>query len=112
MTTFLKLVFTALVLNACVQAGRSAWTFYQFEDAVQQAVLFSSKMTPDQLEARVLALAQEHQVPVKPETVSVTYMQTQATVTGSYTDDVAIVPRAYTYKWTHALDLNVRRMPY
>lgn len=112
MTTFFKLALTALTLNACVQAGRSAWTFYQFEDSVHQAVLFSAKMTPEQLEGRILQLAAEHHVPVDPESVTVTYAQTQATITGRYTDAVPVVPGAYVYKWEHALDMDVRRVPY
>ena len=112
MSTFLKLAFAALILNACVQAGSSAWTFYQFEDKVQQTLLFSSRMTPEQVKTRMMALASEFEVPLAEDTVEVTYVQTQARVKGSYTDDVTIIPRGYVYKWTHALDLDVRRVPY
>ena len=35
MSTIIKLLITALVLNACFQGGRSAWGFYQFQDEVQ-----------------------------------------------------------------------------
>ncbi len=112
MSTFLKLAFTALVLNACVQAGRSAWTFYQFEDSVQQAVLFSSSQTAPQVKARIVQLATQQQVPISPDVVEVTYAGTQARVTGQYTDHVKLVPGAYVYDWTHVLDLDVRRVPY
>jgi len=112
MSTIIKLIFTALVLNACVQAGRSSWNFYQFQDAVQQATLFSSKETPEQLKARVVDIAGEQQVPLDAATVTIEYMATQARVKGSYTDDVQLVPGAYTYRWTHELDLDVRRVPY
>ncbi len=112
MSTIIKLLFTALILNACVQAGRSSWTFYQFQDAVQQATLFSGKETPEQLKARVLALAEEHQVPIEPESVDVVFQSTQARVKGSYTDEVKLVPGGPPYKWTHDLNLDVRRVPY
>ena len=112
MSTIIKLLFTALMVNACVQAGRSSWTFYQFEDAVQQATLFSGKETPEQLKARVVAIAREQQVPLDTETVTVTYQATQARVKASYTDDVKLVPGAYVYRWTHELDLDIRRVPY
>jgi ABC-type Fe3+-hydroxamate transport system substrate-binding protein len=111
MSTIIKLIFTALVLNACVQAGRSSWTFYQFQDAVQQATLFSGKETPEQLKARVIALAGEHQVPLDVATVTVDYQATQARVKGSYTDEVKLVP-GYVYQWDHVLSLDVRRVPY
>ncbi len=112
MATIIKLIFTALVLNACVQAGRSSWNFYQFQDAVQQATLFSSKETPEQLKARVLAIAGEQQVPIEAASVSVAFQATQARVTGSYTDDVILLPGGPPYKWTHELNLDVRRVPY
>lgn len=111
MSTFIKLVFTALILNACVQAGRSSWNFYQFQDSVEQATLFSGRETPEQLKARVISLATEQQVPLDLQTVSVEFQATQARVKGEYTDDVKLVP-GYIYKWTHALNLDIRRVPY
>ena len=51
-------------------------------------------------------------MPIDPTSIEVTYAGTQARVTGSYTDDVKLVPGAYVYDWTHALDLDVRRVPY
>lgn len=112
MATVIKLIFTALILNACVQAGRSSWTFYQFQDAVQQATLFSGKETPEQLKAQVLKLAADAQVPLDLATVKVTYQATQARVTGSYTDEVKLLPGGKPYLWTHELNLDVRRVPY
>jgi hypothetical protein len=112
MSTLIKLLLAALVVNACVQAGRSSWNFYQFQDSVEQATLFSWKDTPEQLKARVMVIAGEHQVPLEPETVVVSYQATQARVKGNYTDDVRLVPGAYTYRWTHELDLDIRRVPY
>lgn len=112
MSTFLKLAFTALVLNACFQFGRSAWTFYQFEDSVQQAALFSASQTAPQVKARISQLIGQHQVPLDPDAVQVEYAGTQARITGAYTDKVAVVPGVYAYDWTHALDLDVRRVPY
>lgn len=112
MSTFFKLAITALVLNACVQAGRSAWTFYQFEDSVQQAALFSASQTAPQVKARILELAEEQEVPIDPAVVEVSYRGTQARITGEYTDHVSLIPGGYVYDWTHVLDLDVRRVPY
>jgi hypothetical protein len=112
MSTFLKLAFTALVLNACVQAGRSALTFYQFEDSVQQAALFSASQTAPQVKARIVEIATEHEVPIEPAAIEVKYAGTQARITGQYTDHVRLVPGGYVYDWTHVLNLDVRRVPY
>jgi DNA-binding transcriptional regulator YbjK len=112
MSTLFKLVVTAFVLNACVQLGRSTWTYFQFQDAVQQAVLFSTNQTAEQLKVRVSEIARDLQVPVDPQTVSVTFQNVQARITASYVDNVRLVPGGYVYKWTHAMDLDMRRMAY
>ena len=112
MTTFIKLVITALILNACFQGGRSAWGFYQFQDAVQQAVLFSTAQSPEQRKKKSVAIANEQQIDLDPATVSVSYVSTQARIKASYVDDVALVPGGHAYKWEHAIDLDMRRMAY
>lgn len=109
MSTILKLAFVALLLNACVQSGRSAWAFYEFRDAVHEAVLFSGNRTPPEVRERILAIAEEQNLPVDPETVSVEYRGTQAHVTGTYVDPVHLVPGVFTYPWEHALDMDIRR---
>jgi hypothetical protein len=112
MATFFKLVVAALVLNACVQLGRSSWTFFQFQDAVQQAVLFSTNQTAEQLRVRINEIAREMALPVDPETVNVTFQNVQARVSARYVDNVSLLPGGYVYKWTHALDVDMRRMAY
>jgi len=112
MSTLIKLLLTALVLNACFQGGRSAWGFYQFQDQVQQAVLFSTTQSADQLKARIANVANEMQVQLEPETFSVSYVGTQAKIKASYTDEVALLPAGPAYKWRHELDVDMRRMAY
>lgn len=112
MATFFKLVLAALVINSCLQLGRSAVTFYQFQDAVQQAVLFSANQSAEQLKGRVNEIARDMQLPVDPQTVSVSFQTVQARITATYVDSVPVVPGGYRYKWTHALDLDMRRMMY
>jgi hypothetical protein len=112
MSTVIKLLITALVLNACFQGGRSAWGFYQFEDSVQQAVLFSTTQTAEQLTARIAKVAQEQNIELEPGSLSVRYLSTQAVIKASYTDDVHLLPGGPPYKWIHAIDLDMRRMAY
>jgi len=112
MSTILKFLITALVLNACFQGGRSAWGFYQFQDQVQQAVLFSTTQSPEQLKARINGIADEQQVEIEPETFTVTYQGTQARIRASYTDDVALLPGGRPYQWRHELNVDMRRMAY
>ncbi len=112
MSTFIKLLITALVLNACFQGGRSAWGFYQFQDEVQQAVLFSTTQTAEQLKARIANIADELQVELDPAAFTVAYQGTQARIKARYTDQVPLLPGGYKYQWLHALEVDMRRMPY
>jgi hypothetical protein len=112
MSTIIKLLITALVLNACFQGGRSAWGFYQFQDEVQQAVLFSTTQTAEQLKARIATAASELQKDLDPETFTVAYQGTQARIRAAYTDQVPLLPGGYRYKWLHELEVDMRRMPY
>ncbi len=112
MSTIIKLLMTVLVLNACFQGGRSAWSFYEFQDQVQQAVLFSTRQTADQLKARVAAIADEMQKELEPETFTVAYQGTQARINAGYTDAVPLLPGGFHYKWRHALAIDMLRMSY
>jgi hypothetical protein len=112
MSTIFKLIVTGLMLNACVQLGRSSWAFYEFQDAVQQAVLFSTNKTAEQLEARVRQIANEQGLPVDPDTVVATFQGVNAHVTARYVDNVRLVPGGYVYKWAHALEIDMRRMAF
>lgn len=112
MSTIIKLLITALVLNACFQGGRSAWAFYQFQDAVQQAVLFSTSQTPEQLKARIAGEAAELQKELDPATFTVAFQGTQARIKARYTDQVPLVPGGFRYAWLHELDVDMRRMAY
>ena len=79
---------------------------------MQQAVLFSTTQTADQLKARISGIAEEQRLKLDPETFSVVYEGMAAVITASYADDVALVPGGPKYKWRHDLDVNMRRMAY
>ena len=105
MSTIIKLLITALVLNACFQGGRSAWGFYQFQDEVQQAVLFSTTQSAEQLKARIANAAAEMQKDLDPETFSVAYLGTQANIEGQ-ADETFV--RETTRQLTRTLDAVAR----
>ncbi|MGE0813084.1 MAG: hypothetical protein AB7O28_05980 [Vicinamibacterales bacterium] len=112
MSTLVKLIVVGLILNGCVQLARSTWAFYEFQDAVQQAVLFSSNQTAEQFKARVADIAREQELPLEPASVNVVFQNVQAKITATYVDDVHLVPGAYVYQWRHHLDVDMRRMAY
>lgn len=111
MKTLIKMAVAAVVLNAVVQAGLAQWRFYQFEDAVEQAALFSSKLTEEQLAAQVFAEAERRGLPVEASAIEVRMTTLEASVRLRYVEPVTLVPRTYTREWPFAMDVTVRRVP-
>jgi hypothetical protein len=69
--TLFALVLAALVVNACVRAGDSAWRFYQLRDAVEQAARYGELKTTSLLRKRILQLALDHDVELSEDNVVV-----------------------------------------
>ncbi len=57
MKTILGLIFAAIVVNACVRIGDSAWRNYQLEDSINQEARFGESKTPSMLRRKVIQLA-------------------------------------------------------
>lgn len=93
MKTILKLLVTLAVLNAVARAGSAAWTYYQFKDAVQQAVIFGAGTPVTQLHNQVLARAAEMEVPLAPENVGVEREGARTWASVAYTQPVEFFPR-------------------
>jgi hypothetical protein len=94
--TLIKLLVMLAVLNAVARAGSAAWTYYQFRDAVQQSVIFGSGTPIGELHGQILARANELEVPVTAEQVTVQREGTRTWADVSYTQPVELFPR-YTY---------------
>jgi len=57
LTTIIKLLIAALVLNACAQAGMAYFKLYQFQDAMHEVLLFAPNASDADVTARVMDLA-------------------------------------------------------
>jgi hypothetical protein len=99
MKTLFKVVIAVLVLNASARGAWSMWTYYQFKDAAQQIVLFGHRSTPQELHDGILAKAEELQLPVNPEEISVYRDGVRTIAEGTYTQSVEFFPN-YTYPVT------------
>lgn len=110
MWTVIKLAIALVLLNAVAQAGLALFHQYKFQDAVQEALLFSQNASDAELVDRVMAIAQEQDVPIDASDVVVTRKQFETDVAIEYTEDVVLVPGVYTKAWTFAPSASVRRM--
>jgi len=103
----LSLVVAALVLNACVRLGDSAWRNYQLSDAVEQAARYGSIKTTSLLRKRVIDLAREHDVELTDDDVVVEKRGQQTYVSVSYAETIPLVPRLYTREQAYDISFSV-----
>jgi hypothetical protein len=92
MTTIIKLVLAAALLTAAFQASRAIMSNYQFEDDVEQAMLFAPNSSDEQLVQKVLELAEEYGLPVGAEDIAVSERASDRIVDITYTTNVAFIP--------------------
>jgi hypothetical protein len=92
MKTVLKLVIAVAFINAVVRAGDSAWNYYQLKDRAQRTLLFGSSSTSQQLHQQIMAAAEELQLPLQPEDLSVRWRIGRRVAEGSYTQSIEFLP--------------------
>lgn len=110
MKTVIKLLIAALVINAAVRAGSAWWTFYQFEDETQETIRFAGNESEDTLEMRILARAQERELPVKADAVAVQREGPRIVASAYYVQPVEFIPR-YTYPVKMAFQVEAYTIP-
>lgn len=96
MKATVKLVVAALILHATVRVGWASWNYYQLKDAAQQAVTFGGQAPPEDIRVRILDVAAELELPVRPTDVRVTRAGFRTRADASYTQAVEVVP---TYRY-------------
>jgi hypothetical protein len=94
--TAIKLLITLAVLNAVVRAGMAAWDYFELRDEAEQLIVFGANASTDDLRMRILARAEELDVPLEAENVDVQREGNRTFVYGSYTQPVELFP-GFTY---------------
>jgi hypothetical protein len=101
MGNIIKIVLALALLTAAFNASRAALNNYQFEDAVQQGMLFDPRASDAEVEAMVMKLAGEYQIPLTPENIDVKLLgKSDVVVSMSYTDTVVLLPGIFEREWT------------
>ena len=108
MKTIIQIAVAAVLLTASVQGGRAALKHYQFVDAIQEAMLFASSRTEDQIADRVMELATDHQIPLEPAQLTVQREPYQIIIDAPYTDTVNVLPGVYSRNWDFETKVHVR----
>ncbi len=108
MKAILSLIVAAVIVNACIRAGDSAWRYYQFEDAVEQEARFGTSSTTSQLRTRLLQLAVDHDVELAQDDVIVDRRGIETYVSIQYTEALPLVPKVYTHEQAYDITMSVQ----
>ena len=105
MKTVLKLLLVAIVINACVRGGMAAAGYFRFKDAAQQAVLFGSDSTPEEIQLLIVERAQALKLPVVPENIQVSRQGGRTWADASYHQDIEVFPnQMYPVNWSFRVE--------
>lgn len=96
MKTIIELAIALALLTAAFQGARALLANYQFEDAVEQALLFAPNSTDAEMTQQVLALAEEYGLPIEAGDITISERASDRIVEVSYTTDVAFIPGVVT----------------
>ncbi len=94
----IELVIAVVIIYAGWHAGVAYLHYYQFNDAIGELALFAGGSTNDQLKERVMQLAQQYQIPIDADSVTVRTDAEVTQITAPYTETVKLLPN-YTYDW-------------
>ena len=108
MTTIIKLVLALALLTAAFQGARAAVSNYQFEDEVEQTLLFAPNASDAEVTEKVVSLAEEYGLQVSAEDVTISQRAADRMIDISYTTDVAFIPGLITQPITFSPHASVR----
>jgi hypothetical protein len=100
-----KLAIFLLIANAVYRIAPPAMHYYEFKDAVQELALFRQKTPEAELIDRIMALADEHGIPLDRDYVQVRRSNGQLIIDASYVESMAVLPG---YNYEHQFDVEAK----
>ncbi len=98
MKQLIKLAIAALITYAAWNAGNAWLVYIKFKDDVEQLAAFGTKMSDEELRAKVLEAASQRSVSLNDE-VGVRRENQRTYIDTSYNDAINVLPW-YTYPYT------------
>ena len=92
----IQLAIFLLIANAGYRIAPVSIHYFQFKDALQELALFSQKSTDAELLDRVMALADEHNIPLDRDYITIHRPNGQLIIDASYVESMKVLP-GYTY---------------
>ena len=100
-----KLAIFLLIANAVYRIAPPSLHYFQFKDAVQELALFSQRTADPELIDRVMALADEHGIPLERDYVQIRRPNGQLIIDCSYIESIALLPG---YSYEHQFDVEAK----
>jgi len=97
-----KLGIFLLIANAVYRIAPVSVHYYQFKDALQELALFSQKATDAELTDRVMALADEHSIPLDRDYITIKRPNGALIIDASYVESMTLLPG---YSYDHQFDV-------
>jgi hypothetical protein len=110
MKTLFKLAITIVILVACFQAARYYFNNFQFEDAAQQRLLFETRASDTEIVNIIMRLANEYQLPLKADDISVRMVGQDRVVEMEYVENVPLIPGVFSYPWRFTPQTSTRML--
>jgi hypothetical protein len=109
--TIIKLALAALLAHAAWQLFVVYSAHYRFKDAVVSATQFRGHTTSDmQLHDRILELANQFDVPVTDDNLTISQQDNHTVVETAYTRPLSFLP-GFTYQWPFSLKVDTFVLP-
>jgi hypothetical protein len=102
----IKLAIAALIANAAWRLGTSYMSFYKFQDAVKENILFGNDKSVEQLRARTLELAAQYDLPLPEDGFTIKRSNEHTVADGSFNQPVQLLP-GYTRPWPFSFHIDV-----
>lgn len=100
-----KLAVFLLIANAVYRIAPVSLHYVQFKDALQEMALFSQKSTDAELTDRVMALADEHNIPLDRDYITIKRPNGQLIIDASYVESMKLLPG---YAYDHQFDVEAK----
>jgi len=105
----LKLAVVAVLANAAFHIGAEYVTYIRFRDAIRDAAMFKAK-NDTELMTRIMDLADQYDVPLEQENVTISREERRVSVDGWYDKAIEVMPN-YEYPWHFNLSLEIVAPP-
>ncbi len=107
-----KLAIIAVIANALWHAFVPYSAHFKFKDAVEAASQYGSEKPDDDMRAKVLEIAVEHDVPLASDGFTLKRENSHTIIDGSYTQPIELFPGfTYPYSFTWHTDTFAQQPP-